>query len=141
MTAYSALAPVSAAVYTALNVAALTALAPGGVFDAIPQDTTYPAVLFDVQERWQPTLGTKPGVKRVMEMALRLHVFSQHRGMKEAQGVMAKAIQLLADPPTVSGYASWAIFHDETLPLSDQLVAGVPVEELVANFRVFVEEA
>ena len=139
MTSYSALAPVSAAIFTALNVAALLALAPGGVGDDIAQGTGYPFVLYEVHETPQGGLGTKPGSAGVVvELDLRLHVFSQFDGYSEAQAVIAKAIELLADPPAVSGYASVAIFHDEVITLGDQIVAGVKVKELVATARLYV---
>lgn len=145
MTSYSALSPVSAAVYTALNVAALTALAPGGVGDDLGQrvlasDGSFATfVLFEVNETRQGGFGTKPGLKTLPEIDLRVHVFSVFAGMSDAQAAMGKVIELLADPPTVTGYASWAIFHDETIALADQVVAGVKVKELVGLFRLYVE--
>ncbi len=139
MTSYSALSPVSAAVYAALNVAALLALAPGGVGDDIAQGTGYPFVLFEVHEKALGGFGTKPGLGTLPEIDLRVHVFSQFEGYSEAQAVMGQAIALLKDPPTVTGYASWAIFHDETITLGDQIVAGVKVKELVGMFRLYVE--
>jgi hypothetical protein len=139
---YSSLDAVSSAVYTTLNVAALTALAPGGVGDAIEQRTGFPYVLYEVQERVVGGLGSKPGTgKRTLEVDLRVHVFSQYVGMIEAQQVMAKCIELLADAPVVTGYGSWAIFHDGTVPLPGEIVAGVVVNELVANMRLMVSEA
>jgi hypothetical protein len=139
-TSYSALAAVSAGIYTALNVAALTALAPGGVGDDVAQASGYPFVLFDVNETVQGGLGTKAGsVGVVIEVAIRLHVFSQFEGYSEAHAVVAKAIELLADPPAVTGFASVAIFHDETITVGDELVAGVKVKELVALCRLYVE--
>jgi hypothetical protein len=140
VTVYSALDAVSAAIFTALNVAALTALAPGGVADVLAQNTTFPCVLYEVSEKMIGGIGTKPGTGRTLEISLRLHVFSQYAGMKEAQGVMAKAIELLKDAPAVVGFGSWAIFHDETLSLPHELVAGVPVRELVSNWRLYVTE-
>jgi len=137
---YSALSPVAAAVFTALNVAALTAIAPGGVCDDVAQSTAYPFVLFEVHESTVHGMGTKPGLGQLPAIDLRVHVFSQFEGYSEAQAVIAKAIQLLVDPPTVSGFASWAIFHDETVNLGDQIVAGKKVKELVALFRLYVEE-
>jgi len=140
VSSYSALSPVSAAVYTALNVASLTALAPGGVGDDIAQGTGYPFVLYEVHETRGGGLGTKPGQGQLPEIDLIVHVFSQFEGLSEAQSVMAQVIHLLADPPTVTGYGSWAIFHDETINLGDQIVAGLKVKELVARFRLYVEE-
>lgn len=138
-TSYSALSPVSVGIFTALNVAGLTALAPGGVCDDVDQSTAYPFVLYSVQETRQGGFGTKPGLGTLPEIALRISVFSKFEGFSEAQAVMGKVIELLRDPPPVSGYSSWAIFHDETIPLADQAVGGVKVKELVANFRWFVE--
>jgi hypothetical protein len=139
VTSYSALSPVSAGVYTVLNVAALTALAPGGVCDDVAQSTSYPFVLYEVSEKALGGFGTKPGLKTLPEIGLRVHVFSTFQGWSEAQGVLSVAIGLLADPPTVTGYSSWAIFHDETIALADQEIAGVKVKELVGLFRLYVE--
>ncbi len=139
MTSYSALSPVSAGIFAALNVAGLTALAPGGVGDDIGQNTGYPYVLYEVSERAMGGLGTKPGHGQLPEIDLRVHVFSRYEGLKEAQAVMDKVMQLLADPPAVTGYSSWAIFHDETINLGDQVIAGVKTKEVVGLFRLYVE--
>lgn len=141
MTVYSALSPVSVAVYAALNVAGLTALAPGGVCDDVPQKPTFPFVLYEVAETTLHGFGTKPGTGRTSEIGLRLHVYSTYDGMSQAQAVMAKAIELLADAPAVTGFGSWALFHDETIPLGEELIAGVAVNELVANFRIYLTES
>lgn len=142
MPSYSALDPVTVAVYNALNVAALLALAPGGVGDDIAQLTVYPNVLIEVSEHTVGGLGTKAGTgKRTLDIDLRLHVFSQYAGFLEAQQVMAKCIELLADAPAVTGYGSWAIFHDDTVPLPGTLIAGARANELVGMFRLYVSEA
>lgn len=143
MSAYGALGPVSVAVYGALNVAALTALAPGGVYDTTaPQETAFPYVLFEVLDGEQfGGFGTKAGDGQLPEIEIRVHAFSAYGGMKEAQSIIAKAIELLVNPPAVTGYRSHAIFHDRTVPLPDQIVAGTVVQELVAMFRLYVEQA
>jgi len=139
VTSYSALSPVSDGIYTVLNVAALLALATGGVGDDIAQKTGYPFVLYEVHETAAGGFGTKPGTGQLPEIDLIVHVFSQYAGLSEAQSVMDKVLQLLATAPAVTGYSSWAIFHDETINLGDQIVAGLKVKELVARFRLFVE--
>jgi len=139
VTSYSALSPVSAGVFAVLNVAALTALAPGGVGDDVAQGTGYPFVLVEVNEKALGGFGTKPGLGMLPEIDLRVHVFSTYQGWSEAQAVMGKVIELLRDPPTVTGYASWAIFHDQTMALADEEIAGMKVKELVALFRLYVE--
>ncbi len=139
MTSYSALSPVSAGMYTALNVAAVTTLAVGGVGDDIAQKTGFPFVLFEVHETALGGFGTKPGTRHLPQIDLLVHVFSQFQGMSEAQGVMDQCIGALATVPTVSGYSSWAIFHDDTINVGDAIVAGIKVKEIVARFRLFVE--
>ncbi len=141
MTSYSALSAVSVGVYAALNVSAVTTLATGGVGDDIAQGTGFPFVLFEVDETPKGGFGTRPGVGQLPQVDLTVHVFSKYEGMSEAQAVMNQVIGALATPPTVSGYSSWAIFHDETLNLGDQLIAGIKVKELVARFRLYVELA
>lgn len=145
MTSYSAVDPVSSGLYSVLNVASLLALAPGGVGDDIAQGTSYPCVLFEVNERAAGGFGTKPGVGQLSEMDVLVHAFAQDSttsgGVRTAQVVIEKVIQLLANPPAVTGYSSWAIFHDETLNLGTQIVAGEEVKETVARFRLYVELA
>jgi hypothetical protein len=141
VTSYLALSPVSVGLYTILNVAALTALAPGGVGDDIAQSTGYPFVLYEVDEEDQGGFGSKAGtVGAVHEVGLRVHVFSQFDGLSEAQGVLAKVIELLKDPFSVTGYSSWFIRREgKSVNLGDQIVAGQKVKELVQDFRLFVE--
>jgi hypothetical protein len=137
---YSALAPVSAALYGALNVAALTALAPGGVCDDVAQSTGFPFVLYEVTETPRPAFGTQPGIAGASTVVdLRVHVFSQYQGLQEAQGILAKVVELLEQPVAVTGFSSWAIFYDGAIPVGDELVAGVKCKELVGNFRLEVE--
>lgn len=139
--AYLSLSAVSAAIYTALNVSGLTALATGGIHDSVlPQATTYPCVMFVVSEdRDAGSFGSSRSKRPLI--SLRVHVFSTYVGMSEAQSVMKKVVELLEAPLTVSGYNNWAIFYDSTTPLPDQVVAGEVVQELVAEFRLYVEEA
>lgn len=126
--------------FAALNVAAVTALAPGGAGDDISQNTAYPFVLFELHEKPIGGFGTRPGVSgQLPQIDLIVHVFSQYGGMRETQAVMDAVIGALATPPPVVGYSSWAIFHDETIDLGDQDVGGVKVKELIARFRLFVE--
>jgi hypothetical protein len=134
---YCALSPVSAAVYAALNVAALTALVPGGIYDDVPQATTFPFLWYEVQERQLGVLGTRA----IPEIGLRVHVFSTYEGMSEAQAIMVKVVELLRNTtPAVTGYSNAVIFHDETVPLAMEELNGVKVRELVGMFRVCVQE-
>lgn len=136
---YLALQPVSVAVFTLLNVAALTALAPGGVTDDPAQGTAFPFVWYEVREA-RDLRGF--GTGGLPEIELRVHSFTTYEGMREAQLVNQKVIELLRDQAlTVSGYDMCGhVFYDETVPLAEEELNGVKVHELVSMFRIYVEE-
>lgn len=142
MSTYSALGPVAVAVFGALNVAGLTAMATGGVYDHIPQATSFPCVRFSVASDLSFSgLGTKPGSGQLSEIDLRVHVYSTYEGMKESHAILAKVAELLKDPLTVTGYGSWAVFFDRAVPIdSGDVIAAVRVSELVGFFRLYVEQ-
>ena len=141
---YSAISPVSAAVYTALNVAALTDLAPGGVGDVIPQGNVRPYVFFEVSNPAQHGgFGTYPGHGDVPELEVRIHAISDQPNVSEAQGLVAMAIGLLFEATlVVNGYQ---VCSDKPMPdiqivnLGDQVIANVVVHEEVAIVRLIVE--
>lgn len=144
------LVAVSEALHSVLNVAAMTALATGGVSDAIEQKRGYPFLMYAVSDSARATgLGTKPGQNLSSEVAIRLHVFSKAPGFKAAHAVMKKAIELLSVTDALrtslasGGYTlcGGEPFYDETVPIGETVIAGEVVQELVANFRLYVEEA
>lgn len=137
--AYLALSPVSAAVYSTLNVSGLTALAAGGIRDDVPQSTAFPFVWYEVRETDRRGLGTGG----LPEVELRVHVFSTYAGMKQAQEIAAKVVELLRDASlTVTGYAQCGrVFYDDTVSLPDEILNGVHVRELVVLFRIYVQES
>ena len=136
--ASSALSPVSAGVYTALNVAGLTALVSTRIYDDVPQAAVFPFVLYDVQERDVRGFGTGG----LPEVDLRVHAYSTYEGPREAQTIIAKVIELLKDQLiTVTGYTQCGhIFYDETVLLPNEEINGVKCYEIVALFRVYVEQ-
>lgn len=138
--AYLSLGPVSVAVYALLNVAGMTALVSSRIYDAVPQAPTFPFVFYEVREN-RDIRGF--GTGGFPEVQLRVHAFSQYEGMKEAQSIIQKAIELLRDQAlSVTGYNhAGLIVYDETVPLSDEVINGVACRELVASFTIWVEEA
>ena len=141
MSTYLALDAVSVAIYTALNVAGLTALAPGGVHDQVPQSVTFPYVQFSVAEADQAGgFGTRDGIGHLPRVELRVSALTQYGGKTIAHGILAKVHELLATPPAVTGHGAWAIFRRETVPVDESWIAGVQVNEVVSIFDLFVEE-
>lgn len=134
------LGPVSVGVYTALNVVGLAALVGSRIYDDVPQAPTYPFVWFEMQE---PRDMRGFGTGGLPEVDLRVHVFSTYQGTSEAQAIAKKVVELLKDQAlSVSGYAqAGKVFYDNTLVFSDQIIQGVKVREIVAQFRVYVEES
>ena len=147
MTVFSPLSPVSAGIYTALNVPALAAAAPGGLFDDVPQGATFPCVRYEVSEDYAPAFGAHSGSGRgsMSRLRLRCSVYSQYAGMKEAQGIVAVLRSLIDGPvtPTITsaGYTVWAAFFQQALPVGDEVLGGVKVKELVADWTLEVEES
>lgn len=143
MTSYSALGPVAIGVYSALNVAGLTTLATGGVYDHIPQATTFPCVRFSVESDPQQSsgFGAKPGSGQLSEIDLRVHVYDTYQGAKLRHQILDKVAELLKDPPTVSLHSSWAVFFDRTAEIEHgDVIAGQRVSESVGFFRLYVEQ-
>lgn len=142
MAVYSALSPVSGAIVAALQGAAFAAVCLGGAYDDVPQNPTYPFVLYTVSEKPIGGLGTKPGVGRTLEIGIRLHAFSQFGGMTECQAVLREAIRaMFAQALTVPGYTvDGEPFHDDNVALPDELVGSQKVKELVGLFRLYVTE-
>jgi len=151
--AYLALDPVSQAIYTVLNVSALTALATGGIADDLGQKRGYPFVMYTVSGDASATgLGTKPGQSLLSALDIRVHVFSKPSTSQGAslvaQTVMKKVIELLSATDglrsslTANSYRLCGAepFYLDTVPAGASVVAGDVVNELVANFRVYVEE-
>lgn len=135
--AYLALDPVSAAVYTALNVSALTALIQG-LSDNPAQATIFPYVWYEVRERDVRGFGTGG----LPEVELRVHTFSTYGGLLQAQQITQKVIQLLRDVAlTIAGYdQAGHVFYDQTVPLVGEELNGYKVTELVSFFRIYAEE-
>ena len=136
--AYLALSPVSVAVYGKLNVAGMTALVGSRIYDDVPRAPTYPFVWFEAQERELHGFGSVG----FPEVELRVHAFSKYQGMKEAQSICQKAVELLKNQVlTITGYEhAGHVFYDETLSLQDQAIEGEKVQELVAKFRIYARE-
>lgn len=136
--AYLSLAPVSAGIFTKLNVAGLTSLVTK-VASEIPQGQAFPYVWYDVRERDVRGFG----MGGLPEVELRVHSFGDARtGVKPLQIINAKAIELLRDQAvTVAGYTqAGLIFYDDTILLTGEEINGVKVNELVSRFRIYVEE-
>lgn len=131
-----ALDAVSAGVRVALNVAALTALAPGGVSDDPAQGVVFPFVWFEVRERDLRGFGTGA----LPEIDVRVHAFSTV-SVQEAQQVASKVVDLLKDQAlTVAGWTqAGKVFYDDTLTFPTEVLNGFKVREAVSSFRVYVE--
>lgn len=136
----SPLSPISAAFSSALNVSALLAVAPGGVFDDVPTAPSFPFVLFDLNSKFTGGLGTRwttPGAN--WQTDFRVHIFSQYQGWQEAQAVSAAVVALIEAGLTAPGFSVWATFNDTEDQFADQLIAGVKVKELVLSGRIYAE--
>lgn len=131
--------PVTAAVYSALTGdATLAGLVGARVGDDIRQATAFPYLWLEVRESDRSGFGAAPVLA---EVELRVHCFSDYRGAKQAQTILARVIEVLRHQTlTVAGWgACGATFYDETVPLPAEDINGVRVVEVVAMFRLHVE--
>lgn len=137
--AYLGLSPVSVGLYTVLNVAGLTALT-NFYGDALPQTPTFPCTWYEVQEADARGMGSGYGIPEIEVM---VHTASTYTGFKEAQAANQKVIELLRDQTlTVSGYAMCGkVFYEQTQPMPEAEINGVPVREIVSMFRLWVQES
>lgn len=133
------LGPVSAALFAALNVSALTSLTPGGISDSLQQSGAFPRIWFEVFERENRGLGNGS----MPEVRILIHIFSKHEGGKEAHAIASQVMALLRDQPlTAAGYAqAGLVFWDSTDPLGDTEIAATRCRELLMTFRTYVEES
>ena len=131
------LSAVAVGVYTALNVAGLTALVSTRIFDTLPRKVTYPCVSYTLDEDEARGLGTR----ELAECTLRVSVFSMSETDAEGQAIVAKVKDLLKDATlTVSGYQmAGAVFWRTTTDLGLTEVFGTVVHEWVVEFTLFVE--
>ena len=136
--ARSALEPVSEAVYSTLNVSAMTALATGGIYDDVPQDTAYPFVWYTVREA--DVAGTFGQVFQRCRIVV--HCFSQYQGSQQAQVIINKAVDLLrGQTPSVTNYTALQLLHEGSTGLPDEDIGGVKTKHLMAEFELTVSES
>lgn len=135
------LVPVSVGVYTALNVAGVTALASGPYDTQVPQGTAFPYVWFTVTEQNARGLG-RGGIRRV---DVRVHVAAQGTAAlgpaKQIEGILAAVVTALEDATlTVTGFrmAGEVFYSDTDEPFTSE-IGGATCWEAGANFYLWVE--
>jgi hypothetical protein len=135
------LSPVSAGVYTALNVAGLTALVPRISDTEVRQNTGFPCCWFvlDVDD----ARGFGRGV--LAKISLRVHAASTgsatQGAAKEVQAILSVVEGLLKDRTlTIAGYrqAGEIVPGPTSEPFASE-VGGVACWEALSNFTLWVE--
>lgn len=130
----SALPAILTAFYSALNVAAFTALSTGGVFNHVPQGTVAPYTLIEDPTENRQDLMRNPG----RNCTVRVHVVSTASSDLEALNILSKAIELLHyQKLAIAGFVRMAIQFENSSSYRE-LVNGVTTTHLVGVFRVQV---
>lgn len=135
----SPLTPIASALYEALNVDSLKALALGGVFDDVPVNPTFPFVLCTIDATFTGGLGTNWSTQGCWELPFRIYIYSQYAGWQEAQGILAEVVSLIEGGLAANGFDISATFNDTAHEFADQLIAGVKCKELVLSGRIYAE--
>lgn len=134
----SAIEPVLTAFVSALNVAAMTALALGGIHNGLPATVTYPfGRVGDAYEQIEDAMGV-PG----RTVLVRLHWFDRAKTDLAISRMVSKAQELLTHVAlTVTGFTWIATQYEQTYPAGTEDINGVEVRHAVSEFRVTVRQA
>lgn len=121
---------------------ALATLVPGGVWDYVPDEPTWPYVCLEAaSEAPMDAMGDGLGSQgRVV--TLTFTVFSQHQGRAEQYAVVDALIALLRETSlTLTGWRHLATWHDGTTATSPFEVGNVRAGSSSVTFRMQVIEA
>jgi hypothetical protein len=131
------LSAVSVGIYTAMNVAGLTALVGTRIYDELPRIPTYPCIDYTVSEDDHRGLGSG----ELNEISIRVSVLSQSETAAEAQAICKKVKELLKDVAlTVTGYKmAGLVVWKRTYPVGDTEINGEKVHETIVDFTAWVE--
>jgi hypothetical protein len=135
----SALSAVHAALWSALHLdPTLTTLAPGGVWDCVPQDPTFPYLrIAELVETPEDTAGEKR-----RQVGFTVHVFSTYAGLREAYDIADRVIALVRYTPlTLAGWAHGGTTHDRTIADEPIFDDALQVQHVLVEGTVHVEEA
>ena len=134
----SALEAVLTAVYTALNVAGMTAVCAGGVHNGVPATTVFPYLrIGEAVETREDCMGA-PG----KDVLVRLHVFSQERSDLQTMRIVSKAVELLHYAAvSVAGHVLMACQYQQTYAAGTENIGSVETRHHVAEFRILVRQA
>lgn len=137
------LAPISLGIYTALNVAAVTALASGPYDTEVPKVAAFPYVWFIVREENARGLG-RGGLRRI---SVRVHAAATGSASltpaKQLQGILGAAVNALEDARlTLDGATQGGevFYSDTTEPVLSEINRS-SCWEAVANFYLFAESS
>jgi hypothetical protein len=135
------LSPVSAGLYTALNVVGVTSLASGPFDTDVPQATGFPCVWFVVQEENARGFG-RGGLRKISARVHAAATGSAAQGAaKQLQGILGAVVATLEDATlTISGYTQGGevVYSDTTDPFPSE-IGGQVCWESIANFYFWVQ--
>jgi len=137
----SALQPVSDAVYTLLQAdQTLVGIVGGGIWDVVPENPGYPFVWYEVG---RPIDARGFGAGSLPQLDVRTHTYTVGGSMLEAFAINNRIIMALADQLLPIDPTAWKpaglILSEAEVVLPDEQLRGIPVHEVVAMFRLYVE--
>lgn len=133
----SASEAVLTAIYGALNVPSMTALATGGVHNGIPAQGTFPYVrLGDVTETREDCMG-QPG----KDVLVRVHVFDQGKSDLTIARILSKAWELLHYATyAVSGHTLVCSQVQQSFPAGTENLNGIETRHHTLEVMVTVRQ-
>ena len=139
-TGVSAKDAVMTAVIAMLNVASFLLVCPAGASDRVLQGTAFPYARVETREL--SNLSTFGALNFLVE--IRLHVFSQYQGTKEADDITAAASALLhhqSHDVSGKGWTIGQIDYDTAFEAPDLMIGSIRTGHRVAVFQAQMVQA
>ena len=115
----------------------VSALATGGIYNNVPQDTGYPyLVVTSPTDRRMDTMG-RFGASVIVD----LKAVSQYQGDREAAQILDHCQRALNfQPPSTTGHQILGVTWDSS-DRYQEVVNGIPTRTHVATFRAWTEQS
>lgn len=128
-------AVLTAIVTTLKNTSAVTALATGGIYNHVPQNTSYPYIEVCSPTGRRMDTMTKFGTLTLVDVK----AVSQYHGDLEAARIISEVNALHLQKPSATGHTILGIAHDGEERMSE-VVNGIVTRTHVSTFRVWSEQ-
>lgn len=124
-------------VYSALNVASMTAICTGGIHNGVPQSQTFPYLRTEAFGTPDDTMGRSGD-----RIVVRLHIFTRGATDDVALQILSKSRELLEyQAVSVSGHVLAGCKYEQSYQAGTENIGAVETRHLVAEFVAVTRSA